>query len=70
MILSLAKQQKINDHIFCSGLLVFYKMSESVHSCAEDYALINLIDKKTLSTIGFVFQTLKSVSMREPGRRW
>ena len=60
IILSLAEQQKINDHIFCSGLLIFYKVSERVHSCAEDYTLFNLINKKTLSTIGFVFQTLKS----------
>ena len=60
IILSLAKQQQINDHIFCSGLLIFYKVSERVHSCAEDYTLFNLITKKTLSTIGFVFQTLKS----------
>ena len=35
-------------------------MSESVNSCAEDYTLFNLTNKETLSTIGFVFQTLKS----------
>ena len=33
---------------------------ESAHSCAEGYTLFNLINNKTLSTISFVFQTLKS----------
>ena len=46
--------------IFSVQAYLFFTVSESVHSCAEDYTLINLIDKKTLSTIGFVFQTLKS----------